>query len=172
MESDPSPHDDIRRITGNALSNVLLCPKCYPSRLPNVKDLSEHFEYSWAVTINCSVCSCQWNICKLCKQMRKPMLDSNSLYQHNYRKHRRSTSPELKKQRTNESDTDEESSPFILDNVSEMSEDTWKNVLLKKCLPGDATFDHFQGNNNSNYFRMQHRGNLGAAYLVGWSNSN
>jgi len=98
MTSNSNQHEEVKKLTGNALTSMLLCPKCIQTTLPNVGDVSNNNEFSWAVTIKCSVCGCQWNVCKECKNSRKPMLDKKSLYHHNY-KHKQATEFESKNKR-------------------------------------------------------------------------
>jgi hypothetical protein len=161
MTSNSNQHEEVKKLTGNALTSMLLCPKCIQTTLPNVGDVSNNNEFSWAVTIKCSVCGCQWNVCKECKNSRKPMLDKKSLYHHNY-KHKQATEFESKNKRF-------KSAPSLDDTGVTLDESS--KSIERKCLLGEnPAFDHFRGENNKNYFKMQHKGNHGAAYLVGLSN--
>jgi hypothetical protein len=79
---------ELRSIIGRAPWAMLYCQECHPTNLPSVNNLSQHFEYYWAVTVTCSTCNKQWNICTTCDSRRTPMVDKVSLYNHYYKKHR------------------------------------------------------------------------------------
>ncbi len=78
-------------IIGRAPWAMLYCQECHPTNLPSVNNLSQHFEYYWAVTVACSTCNKQWNICTKCDSRRSPMVDKLSLYNHYYKKHHSTT---------------------------------------------------------------------------------
>jgi hypothetical protein len=74
-------------IIGRAPWAMLYCQECHPTNLPSVNNLSQHFEYYWAVTVTCFTCIKQWNIYTKCDSRRTPMVDEASLYNHYYKKH-------------------------------------------------------------------------------------
>jgi hypothetical protein len=82
---------ELRSIIGQAPWAMLYCQECHPTNLPSVNNLSQHFEYCWAVTVTCSTWNRQWNICTKCDSRRMPMVDKLSMYNHYYKKHHSTT---------------------------------------------------------------------------------
>lgn len=82
---------ELRCMIGRAHWTVLYCQQCHSSTLPSISNLTQHFDYSWAITVTCSACNEQWNICTHCDSARTPMVDKFALYNHYYKKHRKKT---------------------------------------------------------------------------------
>jgi hypothetical protein len=125
-----SQHDKIKRITGNAPWSVLFCQQCLPATLPNVEDVRAHHEYEWALTLTCPRCASQWNICKICSQMRKPLLDATAMYQHYYKKHKDNNKKQRSDASCNEMSIDDKYFPIIMDEVFPSTLE--RSLLLKK----------------------------------------
>jgi hypothetical protein len=80
-------NQEVRHITGKAPWCVLYCQKCQPAILPYARNLTQHYQYSWAVMVTCETCKQQWNVCTVCDSIRKPFMDKVALYNHHYKKH-------------------------------------------------------------------------------------
>jgi hypothetical protein len=80
-------HNELRLLSGNAPWSVLYCQWCNPSMLPEPEQLRNHANYAWAVTVRCSRCDMEWNICTVCDSSRKALIGKQALYNHNYKNH-------------------------------------------------------------------------------------
>jgi hypothetical protein len=80
-------HDELHLLSGNAPWSVLYYQQCNHSILPEPEQLRNHANYEWAVTVRCSRCNMEWNICTVCDLSRKALIGKQALYNHNYKKH-------------------------------------------------------------------------------------
>jgi hypothetical protein len=115
-------HHEVRVITGNAPWCVLYCQQCQPAVLPNIRNLTQHYQYSWAVTVTCETCSTQWNVCTVCDSVRKPFLDKVALYNHHYKKHHFVDSSVQKKGILHIDNMDDDSFLNVFDELDVLSE--------------------------------------------------
>lgn len=158
-------HNELREITGNAPWCVLYCEQCHLAKLPEPNSVSQHILYDWAVTITCSTCNLQWNICTACSSSRKPLIGKAALYNHNYRKHRSETSmiDSTMAEATFPSNLDSEVLEVLEDSSHGAINSSHNLASFASVLP--PSFGCYSSLESQLYFE-QHNVGLGASYLV------
>jgi hypothetical protein len=159
----------LRQQTGAAPLTVLYCPACIEPTLADEDRVELCKIHRWAVCLICPTCAESWTICAECRNQRKAMTTSGSIYMHNYKKHRGQShsftapidplaSPRI------DSIADHD---FSKSDMSADDDDAW-NKLRSKALPGAPSFN-FSCDHNRDYFQVESNHGLGRAYLVGQS---